>query len=1081
MKKIASLCLVLLCCFAAKAEARFNVKGLYYEIDDYWKKTVKVTFESEKKSVNYQGLVNAVIPGSVTYNGEEYEVIEIGINAFLGCTSMTSVTIPVSVKQISQSAFEDCSGLTSIDIPDMVTYIGHYAFEGCSNLISVTIPNTVTTIGSHTFSYCSSLTSVHIPNSVTTIGSDAFIWCTNLTSVTLPNSITTIADGVFWGCSSLTSLDIPNTVTSIGDRAFISSGLTSVTIPTSVTTIENNAFLGFAGKFTYDGNATGSPWGAIILNGIVDGDFVFADEEKTKLVAYRGKEKIVTIPNTVDEIDYTFDKRKHALIYSGSATGSPWGACIVNGTVDGDFVYADKEKTRLVLYVGNEKEVTIPNTVTTIGDNAFRGCTNLTSVTIPNSVTTIGEAAFSDCSNLTSVTIPSSVTTIGSNAFQYCGKLREITIPNSVTEIGSFAFYMCSNLTSVTIPSSVTTIGPRAFTYCSNLTSVDIPNSVTSIEESAFFSSGLTSVTIPALVTTIGDNAFAFCSNLTSVTIPASVTTIGGNAFAYCPKLTSVDIPNSVTSIEESAFFGSGLTSVTIPASVTSIGKEAFICENIKIIRCKATEPVSLESDVFSGVKALVDVPCGSMENYVSEWGKEYSGLTFNEVFTYDFKVDVNYPSMGKAEIVNLPECGKEAKVKATANKGAQFVIWSNGDTHEEAEIHSINYNLTMTACFAPANVNVVRMPGCDSYYYYDEEEKTLYIFGYGYCDLGVYQNKGGWGDLPITEVEYVEIENVKSIDDATFHGFTALKAVTLPETLKSLGSHVFNNCENLESVIIPQGVTAIEYAAFAGNTNLKEITIPSSVTSISTSAFNQCSSLNRIICKNPTPINVYSGAFIGTISSKVNVIVPCGSSTAYSEAEGWRITGFKFSEGFIYDFMAISNNNLTGTVSISQMPSCDKPAIFEAKPAENYHFVKWSDGSTEAKREVLLTDDLIVRAYFELGTQTSSTYTVNVSAVNGTVEGAGQYEKGTNVILTAIPDNGYHFVKWNDGVLYNPRMITVDKDFDLTPVFSLGDGIKDIMIDKSIIEGVYDLMGRKLKAPQKGINIINGKKTIVK
>ena len=268
-------------------------------------------------------------------------------------------------------------------------------------------------------------------------------------------------------------------------------------------------------------------------------------------------------------------------------------------------------------YVGNiiiPESITYSGTtysVTSIGDNAFRDCSGLTSVTIPNSVTSIGDGAFAFCSGLTSVTIPNSVTSIGEGVFFGCTGLTTMTIPNPVTSIGGYAFYVCSGLTSVTIPNSITSIGYGVFYGCTGLTTMTIPNSVTSIGDSAFSGcSSLTTVTIPNSVTSIGKYAFHNCSGLTSVTIGNSVTTVGKYAFADCSGLTSVVvdknngtfdsrdncnaiietstnklvvgcknsiIPNSVTSIGEYAFYHcSELTSVTIPNSITSIDKASF-------------------------------------------------------------------------------------------------------------------------------------------------------------------------------------------------------------------------------------------------------------------------------------------------------------------------------------------------------------------------------------------------------------------------------------------------------------------------------------------------------------------------
>ena len=167
----------------------------------------------------------------------------IGGNAFISCSSLTSITIPNSVTSIGGSAFHSCSGLTSVTIGNSVTSIGKGAFAWCKSLTSITIPNSVTTIGNDAFNGCTSLISVTLGNSVTSIGSDAFYKCSGLTSITIPNSVTSIGSDAFGECSSLTSVTIGSGVTSIGDRVFAyCSDLTSVTIPNSVTSIGNGAF-----------------------------------------------------------------------------------------------------------------------------------------------------------------------------------------------------------------------------------------------------------------------------------------------------------------------------------------------------------------------------------------------------------------------------------------------------------------------------------------------------------------------------------------------------------------------------------------------------------------------------------------------------------------------------------------------------------------------------------------------------------------------------------------------------------------------------------------------------------------------
>ena len=277
-----------------------------------------------------------------------------------------------------------------------------------------------------------------------------------------------------------------------------------------------------------------------------------------------------------------------------------------------------------------EGDITIPSfvkindtefSVTSIGNSAFEDCNGLKSVTIPNSVTSIGDYAFKR-SGLTSVTIPNSVTSIGGGSFDNCSSLTSVIIPNSVTSIGEAAFELCNGLTSVTIPNSVTSIRRATFCKCRGLKSVTIPNSVTSIGEYAFSDcSGLTSVTIPNSVISIENGAFSGCSGLTSVTIPNSVTSIGAVAFSKCSGLTSVTIPNSVTSIGESAFNDcSGLTSVTIPNSVKSIGDYAFgSCPNLENVYCYAENLYYSDDDIFKDSYieyATLHVPSSAISYY---------------------------------------------------------------------------------------------------------------------------------------------------------------------------------------------------------------------------------------------------------------------------------------------------------------------------------------------------------------------------------------------------------------------------------------------------------------------------------
>ena len=311
-----------------------------------------------------------------------------------------------------------------------VTSIGDSAFEDCTGLTSITISNSVTSIGYKAFYDCTGLTSITIPSSVTSIGDLAFEDCTGLTSINVAsdNNYYSSNNGVLFNKKKTALIRYPE-----------GKSQTSYTIPNSVTRIGYGAFRGCTGLTS------------------------------------------ITIPNSVTSIaSWAFDGCT-GLTSINVASGN-------NYYSDNNGVLFNKKKTELIRYPEGKSQTsyTIPDSVTSIGNWAFDGCTGITSITIPNSVTSIGAHAFDGCTGLTSITVPNSVTSIGYMAFYGCTGLTSIAIPNSVTSIGNWAFFECTGLTSITIPNSVTSIGDGAFNSCTGLTSITIPDSVTSIGDKAF-------------------------------------------------------------------------------------------------------------------------------------------------------------------------------------------------------------------------------------------------------------------------------------------------------------------------------------------------------------------------------------------------------------------------------------------------------------------------------------------------------------------------------------------------------------------------------------------------------------------
>lgn len=511
-------------------------------------------------------LSSAILPDSV---------IRIGDHAYFSCESMTNLSLGNSVTSIGDDAFYGCSNIPGVTIPNSVTNIGSAAFDYCTSLTSVTIPNGVPGIKDYTFFNCTALTNIMIGGSVRSVGDHALLNCASLTNITvdplnsflagvdgvlfdrdirtliqfpcgrsgsyaIPNSVTNIADAAFNSCRNLTRVDMGNNVLNIGNQTFADcTNLSTITIPDSLMSIGYQVF-----------QNCGSLSGITIPDSVVAiGNGAFEDCVSLSSI---------TIPNSVTNIGYgafyNCASLTNALIGSGvlSIGRAAFPGCRSLAAMDVDVlnpVYAsvggvlfDKNiQSLLFCPEGRSGSYTIPDSATNIVDYAFSNCASLTNVTIGNSVRSIGTRAFDYCTNLSSVTIPNSVISIGEYAFFNCTSLNGIAIPDSVTTIGISALSSCTNLATVTMGNGVSTILSHVFNYCTRLTSVTIPNSVTNIEWAAFAScTGLTNVTLGNHTVNIGDYAFAACTDLATITIPRSVTSIDSWAFAYCTRLTSV-------------------------------------------------------------------------------------------------------------------------------------------------------------------------------------------------------------------------------------------------------------------------------------------------------------------------------------------------------------------------------------------------------------------------------------------------------------------------------------------------------------------------------------------------------------
>jgi len=478
--------------------------------------------------------------------------------------------------------------------------------------------------------------------------------------------------------------------------------------------------------------------------------------------------------------------------------------------------------------------VELPDSLSSLGDYAFNGCSQLTDFVMPPSLKKMGYSALGGCINLESIALPDGINEIEKHAFSFCTKLKNVTLPPSLKKIGAWAFICCENLEAISFPDGINQIEKYAFGGCVKLKNITLPHSLRKIDYMAFSScKNLEAITFPDGINQIEDFAFNYCTQLKNITLPRRLRKIGIMSFGNCENLESILIPDGIKEIEDTAFWGCPkLKNIVLATSLIEIGYCIYLVNGKLIL--------------------------GKDGSYTEKGAKE-TVIKFEQLDKKILVVD------NKQKIASIQEKSPTSAVniKAHFQEIKEVKIKSSSGVFTSKNGIFIDYEGDTSVIVVPDGIVEI------SNYFTQNTNMTKISLPEGIMKL---DNSAFQGCVNLRTVQLPK--SLSSIGDFAFQTCRKLTDISLPHSLTEIAEGVFDGCKNLESISLPDGITEIGRLAFNGCKKLKNITLPHSLKKIGNSAFGDCQNLESISL--PSGIIEIGGAF-GNCKKLKNITLPHG------------------------------------------------------------------------------------------------------------------------------------------------------------------------------------------------------------